>query len=400
MPIARPDSIEQASEVMTDTARQGAVLQLRGAGTKMDWGNPPERVDVVVDTGGLSDLIRHDPGDMTATVGAGLGLHRLQEHLAPAGQWLAVDPPEPGATVGGVLSADAFGPRRWAYGAMRDNVIGVTVVLADGSVARSGGNVIKNVAGYDLSKLFCGSLGTLGLVAEVVVRLRPVPELSQTVRIDADAAAASALVSALVAGPVVASAIDWESAGDHGPGRLWVRIEGHGPGVEAQVAAVRALAAESGLEGVVTEGEEQARAWSALSGRLAGVEGDTVAFVSTLPDRLPAVAGALEASAREAGVAASLHTCVALGTHTARIRTGQPDPRAHAAAVLGWRQRLRALNAPVVVRRRARGVAEHVDAWGVEPGTALAATLPLQRALKAQLDPERRCAPGRMPGGI
>src|SRR5437763_5985899 len=141
--------------------------------------------DVVLSTARLNRVLEHEPGDLTAIVEAGLRLSELQAALHPYGQMLALDPPgDP--TIGACLAGDLSGPRRHRYGAMRDLVIGVTVVLADGTIARSGGKVVKNVAGCDLGKLFCGSRGRLGLIASVALRLHPRPAASATVVVETD----------------------------------------------------------------------------------------------------------------------------------------------------------------------------------------------------------------------
>ena len=147
----------------------------------------------MLDTTGLSGVIQHNPGDMTVAVHAGTPLRELAAELAPHGQQVSFDAARvaAGATVGGLVATADSGPSALATGSLRDLVIGVTLVLADGTVARSGGHVIKNVAGYDLAKLLHGSFGTLGVLAEVVLRLHPVPKASATVAVDcplADAA--------------------------------------------------------------------------------------------------------------------------------------------------------------------------------------------------------------------
>ena len=179
---------------------------------------------------------------MTASAQAGMPLRALQDRLGEAGQWLALDPPtEPdGATLGGLLATGDSGPRRLRYGALRDLVIGVTLVLPDGTVARAGGHVIKNVAGYDLSKLMYGSLGTLGLIAEVVLRLHPLPETSATVVAASSVQEATARSLDLLASPLAPTAIDWVGDPRGGSsGRLAVRFEGSAAGVAAQTTALR-----------------------------------------------------------------------------------------------------------------------------------------------------------------
>jgi glycolate oxidase FAD binding subunit len=156
---------------------QGTV-RVRGAGTKLGWvrGEP----DVELSTGELDDIVEHNVGDLTAVLGAGVRLSDAQRRFAGADQMLAVDPPGTDATIGGVVATNDSGPLRARYGGIRDLVVGMRVALSDGTVAKSGGKVIKNVAGYDLAKLFVGSFGTLGAILEVSVRLHPLPPATAT----------------------------------------------------------------------------------------------------------------------------------------------------------------------------------------------------------------------------
>lgn len=384
--VLRPTDLREARDAVRDTP--GALL-FRGAGTKQDWGTAPESTDAVIDTAGLDQLVDHSAGDMVAIVGAGMPLSRLQEALAPAGQWLAIDPPlaADGATVGGVFAANDAGPRRLRYGTLRDLAIGVTVVLADGEVARSGGRVVKNVAGFDLVRLLCGSLGTLGLVTEVIVRLHPLPETSLTLRIPADPALATDFALALAHSVVEPSAMDAAEGG------LWVRLEGRAAGVNAQADAVAVLAGDLGAGCQRLDGDDEAAAWRRLREAHAGQPGETVARAAALPDRGAAVTVALDAAAGAAGVRAELASHAALGLHTARLTA--ENPVACAAAVADWRRRVSALGGTVVLRRGPHDL----DAW-LDPEVTPLSALTLMRAVKAQLDPDRRCAPGRFVGGI
>ncbi len=168
--VFEPESIAAAAELLAGSSR---VSIDRGGG------------DVVLSTARLNRVLEHEPGDLTAIVEAGIRLSELQAVLEPHGQMLALDPPgDP--TIGACLAGDLSGPRRHRYGAMRDLVIGVTVVLADGSVASAGGKVVKNVAGFDLGKLFCGSRGRLGVIARVALRLHPRPATQATVVVETD----------------------------------------------------------------------------------------------------------------------------------------------------------------------------------------------------------------------
>ena len=389
-----PRDLEEARDAVLLGAGERTALQFFGAGTKLAWGGPLGPVGRRIDTKCMDQLLEHDAGDLTATVQAGLPVARLQEALAEQGQWFAVDPPlahAPGetrrATVGGVFAAGDGGPRRLRYGGIRDLVTGVTVVLADGTVARSGGKVIKNVAGYDLVKLFCGSLGTLGLVAELHLRLHPLPEISLTLRTECDAAVASAMARDIQRSTVVASAIDWTS------GTLLVRLEGRAEGVDEQRDEVVGLARVHGLRPEQVDGAVESALWDEAVEELAGRPGETVLRAGTLPARLPEVAASLQDVAGRHDVQHSLASHCGLGLHTARL--WDADAPTHAAVLEEWRGRIAALGGHVTLRQRLLGMDELVDAFGPPPSS-----FGLMRAVKEQLDPDGRCAPGRFVGGL
>nr|MDQ3328045.1 FAD-binding oxidoreductase [Chloroflexota bacterium] len=161
--VAAPGDVEELSATLKLAGAQGMGVAPRGAGTHLSLGAPPERLDVIVSTHRLDRVLEYNPGDLVVKAEAGVPLHALQTALGASGQMLALDQPDDRATLGGIIATDASGPLRLRYGTMRDLLIGITVVLADGTVARAGGKVVKNVAGYDLAKLFTGSLGTLGV---------------------------------------------------------------------------------------------------------------------------------------------------------------------------------------------------------------------------------------------
>jgi len=204
----RPASLDEAAAALAELSGQGAAVRPAGAGSRAEWGGADADGTVTVHTGGLDRIVAHNAGDFTAIVQAGVPLADLQRHLAREGQWLALDPPDRGGTVGGLVATADSGPARHRYGGVRDLVIGITVVLSDGSVARSGGTVIKNVAGYDLGKLYAGSYGTLGLITQVAVRLHPLPARTATVvAATADPAALAAAVLAMSRHPLEAMAL-------------------------------------------------------------------------------------------------------------------------------------------------------------------------------------------------
>ena len=403
----RPGDLGEARDAVMDGRERGSALLVRGGGTKLGLGWPPERIDRVIDTTGLHRLIDHDPGDMTATVQAGMTLAALAEELARAGQRLAVDPPlgdKKSATVGGVFASNDSGPCRLGHGSLRELVIGMTVILGDGTMARSGGKVIKNVAGFDLCKLFCGSLGTLGLVAELTVRLHPIPEHVETVRVASNAGQGSELALALMASPLEPSAVVYD--GDV----LWIRFEGSRGRAMAESERARALVAGQGLSSDRVPEKDSQALWSEMSERLAGLPGETVVRIASLPARLEAVVQAvhdvMQASASD--VTASWQSQVCLGLHVVRIVGG--EAAAHAGIVRALRARIIELGGHAVVWRQGagldgagsgpgeKGAIDPIDP--IDPFGPLPSAFPVMRRVKERLDPGRRFAPGRFIGRL
>jgi glycolate oxidase FAD binding subunit len=380
----RPTGLAEVRDALLDTA---GPLLFRGGGTKLDWGTPLAHVDTVVDARELTDVLAYNAADATVAVQAGIPLAALQEVLSEHDQWLAIDPPgaDAGATVGGVLAAGDAGPSRLRYGTLRDLVIGATYVLSDGTIARTGGFVIKNVAGYDMAKLLCGSLGTLAFVAELVLRVHPRPAASTTVRVPADAAAAARMGTVLGAAPLEPVAVDWAD------GALFIRFAGHPAAVDDQVRRVAELLAAPDAE--VLKGDEEQAAWQRLVAALAGDDGQTVVRGACPPTRLATAVDGLRHAAEATGVTADVGAHAMLGVVTARLSGGEAG--AHAACVAAWRDELRPLGGHAVVRRRGAGVERTEDVWGPHPPA-----IELMRRVKRELDPGNRCAPGRFVGGI
>lgn len=383
-----PASLAEARDALVDAAAADEPVVFRGGGTKQRWGGEPADAARVIETAGLDAVVEHQRSDLVVTVQAGLPLARLQAFLADAGQWLAVDPPfgdGARATVGGVVATGDHGPLRLAYGPVRDLVIGVTVVLADGTVARSGGKVIKNVAGYDLGRLFCGSLGTLGLIAEVTFRLHPRPEAQRTLVAPVDVAQARQLTADVCDSAVEPSALHWVD------GQLSVRLEGRGEGVARRLAVVDELLRRQGVEAeeVAPDGEH----WVGLREGLAGEADEAVLRIATLPDRLPAVAELVRRAGDDAGVATRLASDTALGLHTVTLSAPEDAHPRTAAAVNAIREGLTELDGHAFLRATPPGLSRHLDPMGIPEGRAR-----LMRRLAQQLDPAGLCAPGRLPG--
>jgi glycolate oxidase FAD binding subunit len=362
----RPTDLAGVRAAVLDTPGR---LAITGAGTAAGWAGELADVDAVLDLSGLTGVITHNPGDMTVSVRAGTPLRALVEELAPHGQHVSLDAARiaDGATVGGLLATGDAGPSALVYGTLRDLVIGVTV-------ARSGGHVIKNVAGYDLAKLLHGSHGTLGALAEVVLRLHPVPRATATLVVDAALPDAAGLAARLLAGPFEPVALEWTS-----DGRLLVRVEGTEAALPARVDRLReALGGPAelherhvGPEGVDESAVRSADPWLRHAELTRGAPENAVLRIGTRPSLLPALVGEL------APVAAT----VGLGTGVATLSL-PPDAVADAHAAV------HAAGGTSQLRYRPPG--SDAPAWGPPPSA-----LAVLRSVKTALDPDGRFGPGR-----
>jgi glycolate oxidase FAD binding subunit len=350
-----------AEEAVAEIREQDAVRP-RGGGTKLSWSPKADAVDF--DTKRMSRIVEHNEGDFTAILEAGVSLVEAQAQFAAAGQMLAIDPPlgaGDAATIGGVIATNDAGPLRHRYGTMRDLVVGITVVLSDGTIAQSGGKVIKNVAGYDLAKLFTGSYGTLGLIARVAVRLHPAPERTATLTAESDDAGALARAARdLAALPLEADCLDVSWEGDSG--RLDVRFGG-------TTAVERAHEAQRHIELGATIDEDDHELWARMRARQ---RGDVVVKVAGRPTDLESL---ITAAGNGRVVArAALGISYVAGADVAALREALA-PRA--CTVLDG--------------------ADRADApWpAVDPGA-----LAVMERIKARFDPEHTFRPGTFVGGL
>ena len=374
-----PASFEEARAALSQAAGDGHSVRIQGAGTKRGWTPAPADAELEIRTESLDRIVEHNAGDLTAVVEAGVPLARAQRQFASAGQMLALDPflgPEHRATVGGILASGDSGPLRHRYGAARDLILGMTVALSDGTISRSGGKVIKNVAGYDLGKLFCGSFGTLGLILSVNVRLHPLPVATATalgVSADPDQLAAGA--RALAAAPMELEALDvaWRD----GRGGILAQVGGVQARRRAETVATAMRAA--GLECVETT-DDDADLWAR---QRAGQRSPNGALV-----RVGARPSALAQVLRAAGpCSATIVGRVSLGHSYVEL---EPGAVPELLRRLPPRSVYTVLDAPT-------GTLPEIQPGGPDPPDA---ALALMRRVKARFDPAGVCNPGAFVGGI
>jgi glycolate oxidase FAD binding subunit len=381
-----PATVDECAEVMGLAAREGLRLGFVGGGSELGLGAAPAALDAVVRTERLGRIVEHVPADMVVVAEAGCTLAALQAAVGAHGQRLALDAPSPErATIGGLVATGGFGPLRARYGGVRDLIIGVTLVRADGEVARGGGKVVKNVAGFDLPKVACGSLGTLGMIAAAAFRLHPLPELTRTVvsrGITAEAVVA-VVAAARAAQLEPASAVALTSA-VAGKVDLGWRFEGFGRGVEQQVARMVELAGSAAAPAELLDDAAAAAFWrrhdavrsaGPLRVRLAG-----------LPTRFPAIA-ALVAGLGDVAWYATLGVGVVGGAVADLARAS--------AAVIAARAELVAGGGSLVIEAAPAELRRAIDPWGPRPpGFAI------MERLKRRFDPDGRLNPGRFVGGL
>ena len=369
-----PETYEEAAAALRDAAAEGRRVRVRGSGTRLGWGAPAAEPEVELTTARLDAIVEHNTGDLTAVVEAGVTLARLRDGLAAKGQMLALDPPGEG-TVGGLFATGDSGPLRHRYGAPRDLVLGITVALSDGTIARAGGKVIKNVAGYDLAKLFTGSFGTLGAILEVAVRLHPLPARTASAAALGDPDSAARAAAQLAHAQLEAQCLDvvWTGAQAHVLARFG--------GIEAaaQAAAASQLMGGAGLHAYEVEDEDGL--WANARARQRS-EDSIVVRVSGTQTR---IADQLAAASR---AKATLVGRVAHGLAWIALPADRPE------AVEELRREL--APSPCVVLDAPAETRSGLDVWGVAESPALE----LMRRVKRRFDPAGACAPGAFVGGI
>ena len=375
---ATPATAEEVAGALRRAADARHPIYIRGAGTKSRWGGPLRQAAAVLDMRALSRVLAHEHGDMTATVEAGATLRDVNRTLADHGQWLPLDPPFAGAaTIGGILATNDSGPLRHRYGTPRDLVIGIRLATTDGVLSKAGGQVVKNVAGYDLGKLIAGSFGSLAAIVSATFKLAPIPQTSTTLRLDVDGDAGLArIVTAVMASHLepLAFEIAWGTRRQPQVLLCFASLEAV---VDAQIAQ-----ADAALKGFATRvsryaSEREPTLWSEHVDQIwAGADGDAaVVRASWLPANIEAALAAVKACTADAE--AIVIGRAAIGAGLIRI-AADLDGQARAIAAL----RTSAAIGNVTIVRGSPALVARADVWPADAGRARLFT-----SLKQAFDP-------------
>lgn len=415
---AFPATVEELSGLMKLASRERMTVVPWGSGTQIGLGGIPSRVDFVVGLGRFNRVIDHEPADLTATFEAGALLREVRAYLSQSGQFLPLDPPfGERATIGGILATNASGPRRLRYGAARDLVIGIRVVHADGTITRGGAKVVKNVSGYDMPKLYIGSLGTLGIIVEATFRIYPLPTVERTwVASFQRGEAAACAVAQILASTVVPSGVELLSASaaqsvarqaglaiPQGSIALACSVGSVADAVGAQIAQIKKICDQNGAGiGVPLEGDVQATFWATINefvlgespGGIGAVLKTSVLLTKVLEtihrgEELARSIGLESAAISEAGNGIVRH----YWTGQASSRDTAPDVMAK--AIDTFRESILRDGGSLMVLSAPPAVKAIIDVWG-----PVGRALPLMQELKRQFDPQMLLNPGRFVGGI
>ena len=380
MSVVEPRDAAGVAAALQSAAAQNLAVIVRGGGTKS-----AERSSaaVLLSTTRLTEGIDHVAGDLVATVPAGATLDAVNSVLCRAGQWLPLDPPRSNrATIGGIIATNDSGPRRHRFGTPRDLIIGIEIALVNGRTAKAGGRVVKNVAGYDLSKLLCGSLGSLAVVTSATFKLSPVAPYSQTlVATVSDIRELGLLARAIAELPVAPTAIELQSPPHH----LLIRFETTEQAAARQSERVRAVCIERGATCTILSGQPETDAWHAHESGVFGSEG-TIVKLAALPTD---VAGILDRIGTIVTERREVHAIIgraALGIVLLRLG-GTLD--AQAAIVSELRREVSERGGSAVLSSAPPQLLQDIGRWG--PATD---AVPLMRAVKQQFDPLNTLNPG------
>lgn len=403
--VATPGSAEELAETLRLAAERGQAVVPWGGGTRQHIGAPPERYDLALSTAGLARIVAYHPADLVITLEAGATLGAVQEELARHGQWLPWDPPLPGrASVGGLLASGAAGPLRLGFGPPRDWTLGMCVALGDGRLVRSGGRVVKNVAGYDSHKLHIGALGTLGVIVEATFKVQPLPERRRTLLASFTSAyqpePAIAALRAAPLEPIAIVALNY--AAELATPALHAFLEGqprhiliaaHFAGaaaaVERQIREAARRCFEAGARTIELSEADDAPLWAAIADFTAPTGDGSLLLRAAAPGgEITPVAGLAERVAVRRNWRPAQLAMAGTGLVFSRWSVGAAAPSELAAALAELRAGMAAMGGYAVIEEAPGPPA--LDIWGPAPEGAA-----IMRSLRASWDPAAILNPGR-----
>ena len=396
--IAYPHTQTELAEIMTTVDRHQWRILTCGSGSKINWGGLVKDINLIISTQHLNNIIDHATGDLTITVEAGIKLIELQKTLANTNQFLALNPAYPAtATLGGIIATADSGSLRQKYGGVRDQLIGFTCIRSDGKIAKAGGRVVKNVAGYDLMKLFTGSYGTLGIISQVTFRLYPLPETSQTVILTGEAATISQATQTLLNSALTPTAVDLlspqlthklELSNNQEKYSLIVRFQSIADSVKEQADRLTEIGQKLGLQVENLTAHAESNLWQLLPEQIEKntPEAAIICKIGVIPSEAVKTLQKLDTLFQGLGF---IHAGSGLGKIYFPANNDIGDRlsklREFCQANGGF---LTILTAPQTIKER-------LDIWGYN-GNAL----DLMRQIKQQFDPKNLLSPHRFINGI
>jgi glycolate oxidase FAD binding subunit len=393
--IAYPCTVAELADIITHSDRHGWGILPYGSGSKLNWGGIGKNIQLAISTQRLNQIVDHAVGDLTVTVEAGVKFSDLQALLASTGQFLPLDPAYPQeATIGGIIATADTGSLRHRYGGVRDLLLGITFVRADGQIAKAGGRVVKNVAGYDLMKLFTGSYGSLGILTEVTLRVYPIPEASGTVVLTGKVEAIASITKTLLASSLTPHAADLLSPAvvaqlgiGEGMG-LCVRFQSITDSVKQQAAQTLEMGTQLGLQGNLYL-EDEAHLWQRLP--------EPIFAASHKPAIICKIGVSLTAATTTLTQLEALTSGPTIGLIHAGSGLGllRLEPTVSADTILQMRQICQEHNGFLTVLEAPISLKEQLDVWGYS-GNALE----LMRGIKQKFDPKSLLSSHRFVGGI
>lgn len=393
-----PGSYEEVAAVLQYANRSNWAVVPWGGGTMMYVGNVPQRYDIALDTARLDQIIEHEPADLTVTCQAGITLELLHASLEEAGQMVPLSSAfDPWGTVGGVLAVNNWGPECHAYGFPRDYTIGMRLVTADGGITRAGGKVVKNVAGYDIAKLYIGSLGTLGVIVEATFKVQPLPKVNTQMVVGCDTIEESCGVAreATRRGLSVVSAIidhyTWQALAK--PYLLWLSVAGTHAGVDRALREITDLASESGLESWESPTADKrpgGRPWAKLNAEIEFREVTGIEFkVAVSPRQVAGLVSDLTA------LGGQLHLCALPTVGLVRADWRNITAAETERLIGGVRAAVGRHGGSALVLFSDLDLKRRIDVFGDPPPA-----FELMRRVKNQFDPNGILSPGRFAGRL